>query len=152
MPLYLLSLGPHPRHVGCGVIRNEQHVGPSFDCKEHGCWDLCVCGMRRSYSYTRKIVHHTGLSRKLRIAMSDYAASRHVPPSLDARQRVIRRDYRTWGLACSKCVCEALGLHRCIRVPFCVPQGRRDAPEGLLVDVELLQRSALLMGVGWWMS
>ena len=36
-------------------------------------------------------------------------------------------------------------------MPVFVSQGRRDAPGGLLGDVELLQRSALLMGVGWQM-
>lgn len=57
-----------------------------------------VCGMRRSYSYTRGIVHHVGLPRKLRMAVNDHVTGLHLPLSLDARQRVLTRDYMGMGL------------------------------------------------------
>lgn len=66
-------------------------------------------------------------------ALSEETTGRGVSRALNASVRL-------WGY---------INASKCRSVS---PQGRRDAPEGLLVDVELLQRSALLMGVGWWMS
>ena len=37
------------------------------------------------YSYVRGIVHHVGLSRKLRTVFNDHVTGRHLPSSLDAR-------------------------------------------------------------------
>lgn len=45
------------------------------------------------YSYAREIVHYIGLPRKLRMAVNDHATGRHLLLSLDARQRVLTRDY-----------------------------------------------------------
>lgn len=51
------------------------------------------------YSYARGIVHHMGLSRKLRTVFDDHVTGRHLLLSLDARQRVTQRDDKGTGVS-----------------------------------------------------
>ena len=69
-----------------------QHVGPSFDCKEHERWGSTSVGGAEAAHTPEESYTMGGLPRKLRTVFNDHVTGRHVLLSLDARQRVLRRD------------------------------------------------------------